>query len=85
MTRLGWLAVIIVALMWEGLYRSVVFSLDRTFWGPLWLVREALWWYLAAALLAVLITFVAQSQSALAARRLFGRRWPAGTRPSGSG
>ncbi|HEY1449005.1 MAG TPA: hypothetical protein VGF33_10750 [Caulobacteraceae bacterium] len=73
-TRLGWLTVIIIALMWDGIYRSVLFSLNPALWGPLWLIREALWWYLAAALLAVLITFATQSESFVPARRWF-ERW----------
>jgi hypothetical protein len=74
--RLGWLTVIIIALMWDGIYRTVVFSLSPSLWGPLWLIREALWWYLAAALLAVLMTFTAQSESLVPARRLFERLAP---------
>jgi hypothetical protein len=39
---------------------------------PFWLIREALWWYIAAALLGVLITFVRQSESIITAP-VFGR------------
>jgi len=70
--RLGWLIAIIIALMWEGVYRTVLYAISPGLWGGVLLIREGLWWWLAASLLALLLIFAAQSDTGVAARQRFG-------------
>ena len=59
-------------LMWEGLVRMWIGKQPGLL--VFWLLRELLWWYLAAFLLAVVAIFTAQSKTATTlARRLPGR------------
>jgi hypothetical protein len=64
-SRLAWLTATVIALMWWGGCDWLFSLIDHG--RPFWLIREALWWYIAAALLGVLITFVRQSESIITA------------------
>jgi hypothetical protein len=71
------LSLIVVLLMWEGLFRHLLAPegiLSPRMLGPFglfWLIRELLWWYLAAVMLAVLATFVLKSGMFISVHR----RW----------
>lgn len=70
---LRWALMIIVFLMWEGLVREALLKLR----GPeglalsalFWLIREVLWWRLAALLLGVLAIFGVNSELFIALRQ----------------
>jgi hypothetical protein len=69
--RLGWLVAAIVALMWENPVRFALLPHDRPValvyaW---FLIREAIWWWLAASLLAILALIVWRSPALALARR----------------
>ena len=73
LATLTWALMIIVFLMWEGLFREALFKLR----GPeglalsalFWLIREVLWWRLAALLLGVLAIFGVKSELFTALRQ----------------
>jgi hypothetical protein len=73
-TALTRVTVVVLFLMWEALFRH---ALDRNGTFPqsvplpyhlFWLVRELLWWYLAAVLVAVLAIFAMQSRAYVTVR-----------------
>jgi hypothetical protein len=73
-TQLGAIILIVVLLMWEGVARHALDpdgTLSGTGFQVFWLIRELLWWYLAASLVGVLAIFAAQSD-------LMPRRWKPG-------
>jgi hypothetical protein len=58
--------IIVVFLMWEGLFRQAlphkVAGPGLTLFRLFWLIREVLWWRLVALLLAMLVIFSVRSE-----------------------
>jgi len=69
--RLAWLTAVILGLMWEGAWRPLLAPSPVV---EIYLVRELLWWWVVASLMAVLLVFAAQSP-AFADLRGLAVRW----------
>jgi hypothetical protein len=59
---------IVVFLMWQGLF-SRILQVPGPWYAFFWLIREVLWWRLAAVLLAVLVIFGLKSEVFAALQR----------------
>jgi hypothetical protein len=55
-----WTCLIILLLMWEGLFRRALVQQDMIVRGMFWLGRELLWWYLVSVLLAIVAIYATQ-------------------------
>ena len=61
---LTWAMMIVVFLMWEGLFRHALYAkVPDPVFALFWLIREVLWWRLAALLLGMLLIFGIKSES----------------------
>jgi len=54
--------IIVVFLMWEGFFRQILLHVQGPEFNLFWLIREVLWWRLAAVLLAMLAIFGVKSE-----------------------
>ena len=73
---LTWAVMIVVFLMWEGLFRNALYNKApyRVF-ALFWLIREVLWWRLAALLLGMLVIFGIKSESLRRGSAVLARGW----------